>query len=101
MTQAARTTTSSTPTRPGLLDADARGRWGVDRGFGGRYIPETLMSALQGLEACDRVVVPPPGCLLFRLRVFRLPRQIVELLTEKSYEHRYSAEGRGAGQGPA
>jgi tryptophan synthase beta chain len=35
---------------PGLLDADDRGRWGEDRAFGGRYVPETLMSALGELE---------------------------------------------------
>ncbi len=39
-----------TPVHPGLLEADARGRWGVDREFGGRYVPETLMAALEGLE---------------------------------------------------
>ncbi len=35
---------------PGLLDADAAGRWGVDRAFGGRYVPETLVTALRELE---------------------------------------------------
>jgi tryptophan synthase beta subunit len=35
---------------PGLVEADARGRWGVDRSFGGRYVPETLIAALQQLE---------------------------------------------------
>ena len=39
-----------TPVHPGLLAADDAGRWGVDREFGGRYVPETLMSALQQLE---------------------------------------------------
>jgi tryptophan synthase beta subunit len=39
-----------TPVHPGLLDADAAGRWGVDRAFGGRYVPETLMAALEPLE---------------------------------------------------
>ena len=27
------------------------GRWGIDRQFGGRYVPETLMAALEQLEA--------------------------------------------------
>jgi tryptophan synthase beta chain len=40
-----------TPVDPSLLEADDRGRWGLDRGFGGRYVPETLMAALQQLEA--------------------------------------------------
>jgi tryptophan synthase beta subunit len=39
-----------TPVDPGLLEADERGRWGSDRAFGGRYVPETLMAALQQLE---------------------------------------------------
>ncbi len=39
-----------TPVDPGLLVADAAGRWGVHREFGGRYVPETLMAALEGLE---------------------------------------------------
>jgi len=39
-----------TPIDPGLLEADARGRWGTDRQFGGRYVPETLVAALEALE---------------------------------------------------
>jgi tryptophan synthase beta subunit len=39
-----------TPEPAGLLEADERGRWGVDRAFGGRYVPETLMLALERLE---------------------------------------------------
>ena len=37
------------PVDPGLLEADGRGRWGIDRAFGGRYVPETLMAALEEL----------------------------------------------------
>jgi tryptophan synthase beta chain/phosphoribosylanthranilate isomerase len=39
------------PVHPGLLEADAAGRWGMERDFGGRYVPETLMAALVGLES--------------------------------------------------
>jgi tryptophan synthase beta subunit len=39
-----------TPVHPGLLDADGAGRWGMERDFGGRYVPETLMAALAQLE---------------------------------------------------
>jgi tryptophan synthase beta subunit len=39
-----------TPVDTGLLDADARGRWGTERQFGGRYVPETLVAALEALE---------------------------------------------------
>ncbi|MBI2763362.1 MAG: tryptophan synthase subunit beta [Chloroflexi bacterium] len=40
-----------TPVHPGLLEVDAHGRWGMERDFGGRYVPETLMGALGQLEA--------------------------------------------------
>jgi tryptophan synthase beta chain len=39
-----------TPVHAGLLDADTAGRWGMERDFGGRYVPETLMAALAQLE---------------------------------------------------
>jgi tryptophan synthase beta chain len=39
-----------TPVNRGLLEADSNGRWGIDREFGGRYVPETLMAALEQLE---------------------------------------------------
>jgi phosphoribosylanthranilate isomerase len=39
-----------TPVFAGLLEADEAGRWGCNREFGGRYVPETLMAALEGLE---------------------------------------------------
>jgi tryptophan synthase beta chain len=38
------------PVDAGLLEPDAQGRWGTDRRFGGRFVPETLMAALLGLE---------------------------------------------------
>ncbi len=48
------------PVDPGLLEADERGRWGLDRQFGGRYVPETLMAALEELEReYTRVRVDP------------------------------------------
>ena len=40
-----------TPVPEALLDPDAQGRWGIDRDFGGRYVPETLIAALEQLEA--------------------------------------------------
>ncbi len=39
-----------TPIHAGLLDADDAGRWGMEGDFGGRYVPETLMAALEQLE---------------------------------------------------
>jgi tryptophan synthase beta chain len=41
----------ATPVDAGILDADAHGRWGITREFGGRYVPETLMAALVQLES--------------------------------------------------
>ena len=40
-----------TPVHPGLLEADIRGHWGAERDFGGRFVPETLVGALEQLEA--------------------------------------------------
>jgi tryptophan synthase beta chain len=40
-----------TPVPESLLEPDAAGRWGIDRDFGGRYVPETLVAALDQLEA--------------------------------------------------
>ena len=40
-----------TPIPEALLEPDAAGRWGLDRDFGGRYVPETLVAALDQLEA--------------------------------------------------
>jgi tryptophan synthase beta chain len=40
-----------TPVPESLLDPDTAGRWGLDRDFGGRYVPETLIAALEQLEA--------------------------------------------------
>ena len=39
-----------TPVHAGLLEVDAHGRWGMERDFGGRYVPETLIGALEQLE---------------------------------------------------
>jgi len=53
--KAARFDLPQTASRPqsvnrGLVEADARGRWGWSGEFGGRYVPETLMMALLELE---------------------------------------------------
>jgi tryptophan synthase beta chain len=45
---------------PGLLEADARGRWGSTRDLGGRYVPETLMPALIELETTYAAVRSDP-----------------------------------------
>ena len=45
---------------PSLLEADDRGRWGVDRAFGGRYVPETLMAAVVELERAYAAVRHDP-----------------------------------------
>jgi tryptophan synthase beta chain len=38
------------PVASGLVEADERGRWGIARDLGGRYVPETLTPALIELE---------------------------------------------------
>src|SRR6185503_15315961 len=45
---------------PGLLTADDHGRWGTERQFGGRYVPETLMAALEQLEAAYAAIRDDP-----------------------------------------
>jgi tryptophan synthase beta subunit len=49
------------PVDPGLLEADAHGRWGIDRAFGGRFVPETLMAALLDLEAAYASIRAEPA----------------------------------------
>jgi indole-3-glycerol phosphate synthase/phosphoribosylanthranilate isomerase len=45
-----------TPVAAGLVEADERGHWGVERDFGGRYVPETLIGALEQLtDAYDAI----------------------------------------------
>ncbi len=55
------------PVDPGLLEADEHGRWGLDRAFGGRFVPETLMAALLELEvAYDELKHDPSFWAEFR-----------------------------------
>ena len=49
-----------TPVHPGLLETDERGRWGMERDFGGRYVPETLMGALERLESAYEAIRHDP-----------------------------------------
>jgi tryptophan synthase beta chain len=49
-----------TPVHPGLLEADGAGRWGMERDFGGRYVPETLVAALEQLESAYDAVRHDP-----------------------------------------
>jgi tryptophan synthase beta chain len=41
----------STPVPEPLLEPDEHGKWGLNRDFGGRYVPETLIAALDQLQA--------------------------------------------------
>jgi len=55
------------PVDPGLLEVDDAGRWGTERSFGGRFVPETLMAALLDLEvAYDELKVDPSFWAEFR-----------------------------------
>jgi tryptophan synthase beta subunit len=49
-----------TPVPAGLLAADDAGRWGLEREFGGRYVPETLMAALEQLESAYAAIRHDP-----------------------------------------
>ena len=49
-----------TPVHAGLLEVDGAGRWGKERDFGGRYVPETLVAALEQLEAAYAAVRHDP-----------------------------------------
>ncbi len=49
-----------TPVHAGLLEADGAGRWGKERDFGGRYVPETLVAALEQLESAYDAVRHDP-----------------------------------------
>jgi tryptophan synthase beta chain len=40
-----------TPVPEPLLEPDEHGKWGLNRDFGGRYVPETLVAALDQLQA--------------------------------------------------
>ncbi len=45
----------------GLVEADDRGRWGISASFGGRYVPETLVAALDELDRSYRILRHDPG----------------------------------------
>jgi tryptophan synthase beta chain len=49
-----------TPVPEPLLEPDEHGRWGLNRDFGGRYVPETLVAALDQLEAAWQSVRHDP-----------------------------------------
>ena len=49
------------PVDPGLLEPDTHGRWGRERQFGGRYVPETLMAALIDLEEAYESIRTEPA----------------------------------------
>ncbi len=49
-----------TPVHAGLIEADTRGHWGVERDFGGRFVPETLIGALEQLESAWAVLRHDP-----------------------------------------
>jgi len=40
-----------TPVPEAILEPDEAGKWGLNRDFGGRYVPETLIAALDQLQA--------------------------------------------------
>jgi tryptophan synthase beta subunit len=49
------------PVDPGLVEADEHGRWGAERAFGGRFVPETLIAALLELETAYGAIRGDPA----------------------------------------
>ncbi|CAN5597252.1 hypothetical protein BH20CHL6_BH20CHL6_13370 [soil metagenome] len=62
------------PVHPGLVEADARGRWGTERQFGGRFVPESLVSTLVDLELAYAALRDDPA---FWAELRRLGRHYV------------------------
>ncbi len=86
------------PVDPGLVEPDAAGRWGRERQFGGRFVPETLMSALLDLEAAYRAIRREPG---FWAELRELGRRYVGRPTALYRADRLAAElERRAGRSP-
>ena len=98
-----------TPIHAGLLDADGAGRWGMERDFGGRYVPETLMAALEQLEtAYDAVRQDPVFWAELRdllehfagrpTALYRADRLAAAVREQAA---RLASSGHGAARGPA
>jgi tryptophan synthase beta chain len=81
-----------------LLEPDARGRWGRERQFGGRFVPETLMAALLDLEAAYLSLRSEPA---FWAELRELGRRYVGRPTPVYRADRLAAElERRAGRAP-
>jgi tryptophan synthase beta chain len=86
------------PVDPGLVEPDAAGRWGRERQFGGRFVPETLMGALLDLEAAHRAIRREPA---FWAELRELGRRYVGRPTALYRADRLAAEvERRAGRSP-
>jgi tryptophan synthase beta chain len=96
-----------TPVHPGLLEADGRGHWGAERDFGGRFVPETLVGALEQLEAAYAALRHDPVFwaelreLLARFAgrptaLYRADRLAAAVLAEAAHLRAASPRGRGA-----
>jgi tryptophan synthase beta chain len=81
-----------------LLEPDARGRWGRERQFGGRFVPETLIAALLDLEAAYVEVREQPH---FWAELRELGRRFIGRPTPLYRADRLAAElERRAGRDP-
>ncbi len=86
------------PSDPGILDPDAHGRWGREGEFGGRYVPETLMSALLALEDAVESIRHEPA---FWAELRELGRRFIGRPTALYRADRLAAElERRAGRNP-
>jgi tryptophan synthase beta chain len=100
------TPSGPTPVHPGLIEADARGHWGAERDFGGRFVPETLVGALEQLEAAYAAIRGDPVFwaelreLLARFAgrptaLYRADRLAAAILVEAARLRASASPGRG------
>ena len=82
---------SNTP--HGLNEPDARGYFGGENGFGGRYVPETLMPACEELERQYQAAKSDPG---FKQELETLLREYVGRPNPLTLAARMSADIGGA-----
>ena len=98
---AARPRRAPRPFRSRSSSRTTHGKWGLNRDFGGRYVPETLIAALEQLEAAW-AADPPRSALLGRAARAAVPlrRPAHADLSRRSARRRDPGGGARAAAGP-